>query len=153
MDRSIQRQSDPSWALAQRRLGTVPSCCAALLLQRSLGAGDAQMHPLCKSAKAVLDTGPLCIALSSTRRLCGLLPTAEAPRLVPPHLLLQWMRQHRVCQAAKLISLSCSYAPPPFLCLPDQGHGEMIIAVSQETQPRFAFSSLLGSCGVRPSVK
>lgn len=105
------------------------------------------------SAKVILDTARLCIALSCTRRLCGLLPAAGAPGLVPPHLLLQWMQQHRVCQAAKLISMSCCCAPPPFPCLPDQCHGGMIIAILQETQPRFAFSSLLGSWGLQPSLK
>lgn len=130
MDGSIQCQSDPSWATTQRRLGTVPSCLAALLLQRSLGASDAHMHPLYKSTRVILDTSPLWIALSSTRRLCKLLPTAGVPGLVHPHLLLQWMQQHKVCQAAKLISLSSSCAPPALPCLPDQGLGEMIIAVS-----------------------
>lgn len=105
--RRIQHQSDSSWALMQCQPGTVPSHWAALLLWYPLGASDAQMHLLCKSAKVILDTDLLCSSLSSTRRFCGLLPTSGAAGLVPPLLFLQAMQKH---MAARQQSLFCSPA-------------------------------------------
>lgn len=147
-----QEHTMPKWPLLG--FSPVPAGHDALLLGCSALATLAG-NQLCSDTSSVQvskgDFGhwpPLCIGLSCTRWFCGMLLAVEVPRLVPPHLLLQWMQQ-----ATKLISISWSCAPPPFLRFPDQGHGEMIIVVLQETWPRFAFSSLLGIWGVRPPVK
>lgn len=121
------------------QLGTVPCHWAA-----PLWASGAQICPLHKLTKVTLGISPLHVALRSPVGCSWAAPSPPTPSADATAQVLHGSK-------ASFMLLQLYF--PPFLCIPDQGHREMITAVLQETQPHFDFSSLLGNREMQPSLK
>lgn len=130
------------------QLGTVPSCWAAhwetavlwYVLSTCQKRGFQALAPFALHQVAQGGSAGCC----AQQGLLGwFLPTYSCSRC----------NRTRAAQQQNTFCSSAAVFPPPFLWLPDQGHGEMITVVSQETQPHFDFSSLLGSWAVQLSLK